>query len=204
MWPCPPADRGRCGGRARQGADGGARQEGGDRRLFGSGSPSPRQAAANGAAYLTKALGKDGHLKSALPGATDQPDFGNTADAVVALAAQGGAERAAGPLKWLERNSSAWAKQSGPAAYAQLVFAAHATGTDPRDFGGTDLVKQLNATGPAPQTTTAPSGESGTAAESATDDDSGSGNIWWMVGAGLAAGAGIGFVLSGRNKRKRP
>lgn len=171
-----------------------------------SGAPSPRQAAANGAAYLTKALRKDGHLKSALPGATDQPDFGNTADAVVALAAQGGAEQAARPLKWLERNSSAWAKQSGPAAYAQLVFAAHATGTDPRDFGGADLVKQLNATGPTPQTTTEPSGATGESgkAESATDDDSGSGNIWWMVGAGLAAGAGIGFLLSGRNKRKRP
>ncbi|MFF0158076.1 prenyltransferase/squalene oxidase repeat-containing protein [Streptomyces sp. NPDC005263] len=166
-----------------------------------SGSPSPQRAAANGAAYLTKALGKDGHLMSALPGATDQPDFGNTADAVVALAAQGGAERAAGPLKWLERNSSAWAKQSGPAAYAQLVFAAHATGTDPRDFGGTDLVRQLNATGPAPQTAPAGSGESG---ESAADDGSGGGNVWWMVGAGLAAGAGIGFLLSGRAKRKRP
>ncbi|MEV2214702.1 prenyltransferase/squalene oxidase repeat-containing protein [Streptomyces sp. NPDC050997] len=169
-----------------------------------SGSLAPRQAAANGAAYLTKALAKDDHLMSALPGATDQPDFGNTADAVVALAAQGGAGRAAGPLKWLERNSSAWAKQSGPAAYAQLVFAAHATGTDPRDFGGTDLVRQLNATGPAPRTATARSGESGESAESAKGDDSDSGNIWWIVGAGLAAGAGIGFLISGRNKRKRP
>jgi len=172
-----------------------------------SGSLAPRQAAANGAAYLTKVLTKDGHLMSALPGATAQPDYGNTADAVVALAAQGGAERAAGPLKWLERNASAWAKRSGPAAYAQLVFAAHATGTDPRDFGGTDLVKQLNATGPAPQSATAQSGgsgESAESAESAKDDDSDSGYIWWTVGAGLAAGAGVGFLISGWNKRKRP
>ena len=87
------------------------------------------------------------------------------------------------------------------------MFAAHATGTDPRDFGGTDLVKQLNATGPAPRTATAQSGasgESGTSSESAEDDDSGSGNVWWIVGVGLAAGAGIGFLLSGRNKRRQP
>ncbi|WP_406492610.1 hypothetical protein OHB06_16795 [Streptomyces sp. NBC_01604] len=168
----------------------------------GSGSPSPQQAAANGAAYLTKALAKDGHLNSVLPGSTDQPDHGNTADAVVALAAQGQTAQAKKSLEWLEQNSSAWAAQSGPAAYAQLIFAAHATGTDPRDFGGTDLVKQLNATGPAPQTATAKSEN----ADETTDetDDSGSGDVWWMVGAGLAAGAGIGFLLSSRNKRRQP
>ncbi|MGW0333076.1 prenyltransferase/squalene oxidase repeat-containing protein [Streptomyces sp. NPDC003011] len=159
--------------------------------------PTPAQAAADGAAYLTRALGEDGHLKSALPGATDQPDFGNTADAVVALAAQGGAARAAGPLKWLERNSAAWARQSGPAAYAQLILAAHATGTDPRDFGGADLVAQLNATGPAPRTAAAESAEDG----SGGDSDAG---IWWMVGVGLAVGAGAGFLISGRNKRRQP
>lgn len=159
-------------------------------------SPAPRQAAANGAAYLTKALAKDGYLTSALPGSTDQPDYGNTADAVVALAAQGQAAQAKQPLRWLERNSATWAAKSGPAAYAQLIFAAHATGTDPRDFGGADLVKQLNATGPAPKTATA---------DSAGDtDDSDGGDIWWMVGAGLAAGAGIGFLISGRNKRRKP
>ncbi|WP_030679729.1 prenyltransferase/squalene oxidase repeat-containing protein [Streptomyces cellulosae] len=159
---------------------------------------SPRQAAANGAAYLTKALAEDGHLKSALPGATDQPDYGNTADAVVALAAQGGAARAAKPLKWLQRNAAAWAEQSGPAAYSQLIFAAHATGADPRDFGGVDLVTRLNATGPAPETVAAKSSDDD------AGDGSGSGGVWWMVGAGLTAGAGIGFLLSGRNKRRRP
>ncbi len=163
-----------------------------------SGAVNPRQAAANGAVYLTKALAEDGHLKSALPGATDQPDYGNTADAVVALAAQGGAARAAKPLKWLQRNSAAWAEQSGPAAYSQLIFAAHATGADPRDFGGVDLVTRLNATGPAPKTVAAKSSDED------AGDGSGSGGVWWMVGAGLAAGAGIGFLLSGRNKRRRP
>jgi hypothetical protein len=170
-----------------------------------SAASNPQRAAANGAAYLTKALAKDGHLTSSLPGSTDQPDYGNTADAVIALAAQGGAERAAGPLKWLERNSAAWAGQNGPAAYAQLIFAAHATGTDPRDFGGTDLVKELNATGPAPEAATAKSSAKSSAedADAGSGDGSGGDSVWWMVGAGLAAGAGIGFLLSGRNKRRQ-
>lgn len=175
-----------------------------------SGYPSAQQAAANGAAYLTEALAKDGHLDSALPGSTDQPDYGNTADAVVALAAQGQAAQAKKPLEWLTQNSSAWAAQSGPAAYAQLILAAHATGTNPRDFGGADLVKQLNATGPAPRTASADSesAEDAKDSENAEDKDSGSdsdsGNVWWMVGVGLAAGAGIGFLLSSRNKRRQP
>jgi hypothetical protein len=166
-----------------------------------SDASNPQRAAANGAAHLSEALAEDGHLTSSLPGSTDQPDYGNTADAVVALAAQGGPERAAGPLKWLERNSAGWAEQNGPAAYAQLVFAAHATGTDPRHFGGTDLVRQLNATGPAPQAVAAKS--SAEDADDGSGENSGSGNVWWMVGAGLAAGAGIGFLLSGRNKRRQ-
>ncbi|WP_329227325.1 prenyltransferase/squalene oxidase repeat-containing protein [Streptomyces canus] len=151
--------------------------------------PTPGDAAANGSAYLAKAVAKDGHLTSALPGSENQPDYGNTADAVVALAAQGGTAAATGPLRWLERNSAKWAEQNGPAAYAQLILAAEAGGADPSDFGGTDLVEQLTATGPAPVT--------------ASEDDSDT-SVWWMVGAGLAAGAGIGFLLSSRNKRKQP
>jgi hypothetical protein len=157
-------------------------------------TPTWQRASANGAAYLAKAVAKDGHLTSALPGSENQPDYGNTADAVVALAAQGGTAAATGPLRWLERNSAKWAAQSGPAAYAQLILAAKTGGADPRDFGGTDLVKQLTATGPAPAPTSAATSQ---------DDDSGT-SVWWMVGAGLAAGAGIGFLLSSRNKRKQP
>ncbi|MDQ0910977.1 hypothetical protein QFZ22_006962 [Streptomyces canus] len=156
--------------------------------------PTPEDAAANGAAYLAKAVAKDGHLTSALPGSENQPDYGNTADAVVALAARGGTAAATGPLRWLERNSAKWAEQSGPAAYAQLILAAKTGGADPRDFGGTDLVEQLTATGPTPAPTSAATSQ---------DDDSDT-SVWWMVGAGLAAGAGIGFLLSSRNKRKQP
>ncbi|MFD4260300.1 prenyltransferase/squalene oxidase repeat-containing protein [Streptomyces sp. NPDC058534] len=168
--------------------------------------PDREQAAANGAAYLTAAIAKDGHLKSALGGSPDQPDYGNTADAVVALAAQGGADKAAEPLAWLEKNAAKWAKQSGPSAYAQLIFAAHATGTDPRDFGGTDLVEGLNATGPAPQGVKV--SDSATASDTAADedaekDDSGFG-VWWFVGVCLVFGIGIGFLLSGRKRKQQP
>jgi hypothetical protein len=158
---------------------------------------TPAQAAANGAAYLAQAVAKDGHLTSAMPGATAQPDYGNTADAVVALAAQGGAASAAKPLAWLEKNGAAWARQSGPAAYAQLILAAHAAGADPRHFGGQDLVAGLNATGPAPQ---AAGQKADTAEKSEKDDDSPFG-VWWFVGVCLVAGIGAGFLISGRKGR---
>ncbi|WP_454316670.1 prenyltransferase/squalene oxidase repeat-containing protein [Streptomyces phaeoluteigriseus] len=170
---------------------------------------TPRQAAANGAAYLAKAVAEDGYLTSVLPGAENQPDYGNTADAVVALAAQGGAEQARKPLTWLQRNAAAWAKQSGPAAYAQLVLAAHATGTDPRAFGGTDLVAALNATGPAPQSAGEAAGghddsdEKDAEEKDSDEKDSDDGfGIWWTVGVFLVAGIGIGFLISGRRKQQ--
>ncbi|HWU07662.1 MAG TPA: prenyltransferase/squalene oxidase repeat-containing protein, partial [Streptomyces sp.] len=122
---------------------------------------TPEQSAQNGASYLAKALGGSGHLDlPPMPGAEEsapQPDFGNTADAVVALAAAGHKDKAAGAVAYLEKHAQGWAKEGGPAATAQLVLAAHATGSDARDFGGVDLVKQLNSTGPAPAATAVPS-----------------------------------------------
>jgi hypothetical protein len=157
----------------------------------------PEEAAANGASYLAQAVRKEGYLKSALPGSEAQPDHGNTADAVVALAVSGGTSAARKPLRWLEKNSAAWAKQSGPAAYAQLIIAADVAGADPRDFGGANLVEQLNATGPAPRKQAAEQ-------PAAKDGDDGSGSaVWWTVIAGLAAGAGIGILISGRKKRQQ-
>ncbi|MDN0194536.1 prenyltransferase/squalene oxidase repeat-containing protein [Streptomyces sp. S.PNR 29] len=159
------------------------------------GDLTPRQAAANGASYLADALAKNGHLTSALAGSADRPDHGNTADAVVALAAQGGAGQAAKAWRWLERNSAKWAQQNGPAAYAQLIFAAHATGVDPTDFGGGDLVELLNATGRAPKSTP----YQGSARDEATNNPTY--EVWWFVGACLVAGIGIGFLLSGRRRQ---
>ncbi|MFG2889339.1 prenyltransferase/squalene oxidase repeat-containing protein [Streptomyces sp. NPDC048248] len=166
----------------------------------GSADAGARKAAAGGAdAYLVAQLDANGqHLLSAMPGAEDQPDVGNTADTVLALAAGAHGTAAQKPLKWLEQHAADWAKQNGPAAYAQLVLAAHATGTDPRSFGGTDLVAALNATGPAP----AAGQEQGKNADAKDSEDGGSGiSVWWVVGVGLAVGAGIGFLLSGRKKK---
>ncbi|GAA2803932.1 prenyltransferase/squalene oxidase repeat-containing protein [Streptomyces showdoensis] len=156
------------------------------------------RAALNGAAYLAAQLAKTGHLTAPpMPGAAETaelPDYGNTADAVVALAAAGAKKEAAGALAWLEKNSAKWAEESGPAAYAQLVFAAHAMDTDPRSFGSADLLEQLNATGPAPK---AP--DNSQASTTAEDDESGF-DIWWVIGIGTVVGVGIGFLLSGRKK----
>lgn len=165
----------------------------------------PGQSAVNGAAWLARAMAKDGHLTSALPGAKAQPDYGNTADAVVALSSLGLHDQAAKPLHWLETHSRQWAAQAGPAAYAQLVFVATtAKGADVHDFGGQDLVTLLNATGPAPKGTDEPkaAGPSETAGPG-KDRSDGSLNVAWTVGGGLLIGAVAGFVLIGRGRKRR-
>jgi hypothetical protein len=175
------------------------------RKCLGGKNPTPADAALNGAVHLARDLSGTGYLKSVLPGAKDQPDYGNTADAVVALSAAGLPQRGREVVVWLEQHSAAWAEQNGPAAYAQLIFAAHATGTDPRDFGGTDLVKQLNATGPAPQSAANGSVTASAKAseqEQKQEDDDNAFGVWWYVGVFLVVGIGIGFLLSGRNKGK--
>ncbi|MFF7297930.1 prenyltransferase/squalene oxidase repeat-containing protein [Streptomyces sp. NPDC008265] len=163
-------------------------------------SPADPAAAAQGAAgYLAEALEKDGHLTALTPGA-DQPtaDTGNTADAVIALAAAGHKQAATGAVEWLKTHSAEWSKGS-PAALGTLILAAQATGTDPKSFGGTDLVAALNATGPAPQG----AATDATPVEEEKDKPSGGQNIWWIIGAGAAAGMGIGIMLSGRRKKNQ-
>ncbi|GHD29465.1 prenyltransferase/squalene oxidase repeat-containing protein [Streptomyces galbus] len=161
---------------------------------------TPEQAARNGARYLSTALAKDHHLVSALPGAENQPDYGNTADAVVALAAAGHADEATAALRWLEANAPQWAARSGPAAYAQLVLAAHATGTDPRAFGSTDLVRLLDATGPAPKQTATRKPEA-----SGTSDDGSSTTLWVTVGAVvLVVLVAAALFLARARRRQQP
>ncbi|AXK34929.1 hypothetical protein DVA86_22080 [Streptomyces armeniacus] len=176
--------------------------EGGDQDKGANASPD--EAAEAGAAYLAAVLKKNGqHLPSALPGAKDQPDYSNTADAVLALAAGGHGDAADGALEWLEKNAKKWDKfDSDPAALGGLVLATHAAGGDVRDFGGTDLVKQLNATGSAPAKDAAKD-EAGK--DGKGDDDDGGGSTVLTVSlvvAGLAAGAGVGILLSGRRKQQ--
>ncbi|WP_443079282.1 prenyltransferase/squalene oxidase repeat-containing protein [Streptomyces sp. NBC_01498] len=171
---------------------------------------TPERAARNGAWYLAKALAGKGHLdQPPMPGAEDSaplPDHGNTADAVVALTTAGYGKQAAGAMKWLEKNSAGWAKENGPAAYAQLILAAHTTGTDPRDFAGTDLVKALNATGPTPEwvgpkpLTVAE--QQKVLADQKAERSSMSGNLWSM-GIGLFVAFAIWTLFVVRAKRRR-
>lgn len=158
------------------------------------GKATPARLADNASAYLIGAVAESGHLMSAMPGAENQPDFGNTADTVVALAADGWTEQAKKPYAWLEKNAENWAEQSGPAAYAQLILSAHAVGADPRDFGGTDLVRGLDKLGPAPAKQAA-------ASEKKATEKSGN-SVWWIIGVGLVAGIGVGFLFSGRKKNR--
>ncbi|MEV8345365.1 prenyltransferase/squalene oxidase repeat-containing protein [Streptomyces niveus] len=171
---------------------------------------TPERAARNGASYLVKTMAKTGHLdQPPMPGAEDSaplPDYGNTADAVVALTTAGYGDQAAASMKWLEKNSADWAKANGPAAYAQLIFAAHTTGTDPRTFDGIDLVKAVNATGPTPKwigpkplTTTE---QQKVLADQKTERHSMSGNVWTMgIGAFAALVICTLFVLRARRRR---
>ncbi|MFD9562427.1 prenyltransferase/squalene oxidase repeat-containing protein [Streptomyces sp. NPDC059994] len=161
---------------------------------------TPEQAAHNGAAYLARTMAKSGHLNSAMPGAEGQPDYGNTADAVVALAADGQEAQAKASLQWLEKNASGWAKENGPAAYAQLLLATNATGADPRNFGGADLVSQLNATGPTPAGTQAADQSKSAAKSDEKKDDSSGMSVWWIVGVFFVASVGVGFLVSARKK----
>jgi hypothetical protein len=160
---------------------------------------TPEQAAENGAAYLAGPLTEDGHLTSAMPGADPQPDLGNTADAVVALASTGHADQAGKAVAHLRDNGVAWAKQTGPAAYAQLILTVKAVGGDPRDFGGQDLVKLLNATGPAPK-----ADKPADAVEQGRSEDAGvSPAVWWAGGAALVVIAAVAALLAVRASRKR-
>ncbi|MEV5430981.1 prenyltransferase/squalene oxidase repeat-containing protein [Streptomyces sp. NPDC052701] len=161
----------------------------------------PERAAYNGAAHLARAMAEDGHLTSSLPGSEDQPDYGNTADAVVALSTAGYHDEAAKSLRWLESHALKWAERSGPAAYAQLVLAAVGAESDPRDFGGRNLVSLLNATGPAPAEE--PDPDTIRAKGLDPKDDDGVPKAAWAVGGVLLAGAAAGFVLVARGRRRQ-
>ncbi|WKU44638.1 terpene cyclase/mutase family protein [Streptomyces sp. VNUA116] len=168
----------------------------------------PKDAAAAAAAvdgYLVAALDKNGgYLLPSMPGAPAKPDQGNTADAALALAAGGRRDAAEKPLKWLrskESGTAEWAKGQ-PGRLAKLILATRAAGGDPRDFAGTNLVEQLNATGPAPEQ----QGKRATGGMTKEDEKKDEGvtvNVWWIVGVGLAFGAGIGFLISGRKKKQQ-
>ncbi|WP_435611668.1 prenyltransferase/squalene oxidase repeat-containing protein [Streptomyces sp. bgisy159] len=167
----------------------------------------PAHAARNAAAYLARTLDKDHHLVSTLPGAENQPDFGNTADAALALATAGLRTEATATLGWLKANSEAWADMTGPAAYAQLILTSLATGADPHDFGGADLVERLNKSGPAPKSVPAPSSAASASASPASaaadrdDEGLGAGAVTGIVLLVLIAAGGAVLVVRSRKRQ---
>jgi hypothetical protein len=156
-----------------------------------------------GAARLTAMLEDAGQFV-ANPFAEGAPDFGATSRAVLALAAGGFGGAAAGPLAWLEDNHTDWdGYDASPGALAQLILAAHAGGTDPADFGGTDLPAALAALGPAADEAPDPTpGDEGDAAgddegaDAAQEDDDSPVWLLWLLGIGLLAGIGITVYYS--------
>ncbi|MEU5833794.1 prenyltransferase/squalene oxidase repeat-containing protein [Streptomyces diacarni] len=170
----------------------------------GGGVPGGREEAAGaGAAYLASALKKNGgHFTTVMPGDDkEQPDYANTADAVIALAAGGHRNEAKSSLTWLADNLDKWDKsKNDPAALGSLMLASRATGGDPAKLGGTDLLARLTDTGPRPAQL--PDADNGSS-KSEKKDDGGTIPVWAFVLVGLAVGAGFGILLSGRRKRQQ-
>lgn len=108
----------------------------------------PATAADFAAHWLVKELTPEGFV----PSQTDasQPDYGNTAYAVLALASAGLAhDQAASALDYLAAHLDEAVQSGGadaPGALATLILAVDAFGSDPRNFGGSDLVARLLAT----------------------------------------------------------
>lgn len=161
---------------------------------------SAEKASQAGAAYLAAELARNkDHLLAATPGAGKTPDYANTADAVVALAAGGHRDQARKSLDWLAAKLGSWDKaKKDPAAIAAVMLAVHATGGDAAKLGDTKLLDRLVATGPEPARMPGGKKTAGGAAEDGESDVL----RWSLLGAGLAAGAGVGFLISGRSKRK--
>jgi hypothetical protein len=179
----------------------------------GSNAPSTAcgDAAASAGTYLTAQLkGGQEHLTQQLAGAAPGPDYAATAWAVLALAHQGRVSDAQGAMAWLKQNGQAWTQGDHgtpqPAALALLVLAAQATGTDATQFGTTNLVAQLESTGPAPAATPGAHGTSATASSSTTvapKKSSTGAKIGGFI-ALLVAGIGGGlFITWARSRRAK-
>ncbi|SCK40858.1 prenyltransferase/squalene oxidase repeat-containing protein [Streptomyces sp. WMMB 322] len=163
---------------------------------------APDDAADAGAAHLDSVLDKNGHhLLAVTPGAEGKPDYANTADAVIALAASGHRTEALKALDWLGAKLDSWDKAgSDPAALAGVMLAVHATGGDAAKLKDTELLERLVATGPEPARM--PGEKAAGATAEKEDGDGGAVLRWSLVGTGLAAGAGVGFLISARRKRQ--
>jgi hypothetical protein len=119
--------------------------------VAGAAAPPDRATTAEHAAtWLVAQVDPGGYLISPYTG---NPDLGSTAQAVIALAGAGRGEAQVNAMvAYLHAHVDAYADPNGgagtdvPGALAWLVLDAVATGGDPYDFGGSDLVARLQAT----------------------------------------------------------
>jgi hypothetical protein len=185
--------------------------------------PAPKKAGADrseqsAAAYLAEKLAGGGnHLVALQPGAKKPAaDIPTTADAVTALVATGHAGASKATLSWLRTNAPSWlsaqqkAAGGAPAATAKLILAVHAAGGDPKSFGGTDLLSDLQKTGPkdfaAAKKSEKPAAKKDESkkSEAKKDDDGGGFSTAWIIGCLVVLGIGLGFgvsLLRGRRNR---
>ncbi|WP_255744018.1 prenyltransferase/squalene oxidase repeat-containing protein [Streptacidiphilus sp. ASG 303] len=177
----------------------------------------PRESSAEADAHFLVgrlAAGKQ-RLMQSLPGAAPAPDYNATSWAVLGLVAAGHPDQASDAADWLAGNGYAWmqGKQGvNPASAATLLLVAKATGLDPYNFGGSNVVQMLVNSGPAPASlpsaaasaaSAAPDGTKapGSSVTGADEDENGGFSPVWLIGMGLAAGIGGGVFLSRRGKR---
>jgi LPXTG-motif cell wall-anchored protein len=111
---------------------------------------SSKQDAVSGARYLAGLIGSKGYLTSS----DGSPDDPNTANAILAMHAAGfGGIAAHAAESYLQAHRDAFVTRNGQddaGRLATAILAAHAEGTNPRQYGGTDahadLVGRLLAT----------------------------------------------------------
>ena len=105
----------------------------------------PDAAADFGAGWLSREVTAEGFVPS--PTDASQPDYTNTANAVLAFAAAGvAANQAEAALDYLEAHLDEAVQVGGadaPGPLATLILAVDALGDDPRNFAGEDLVQRL-------------------------------------------------------------
>lgn len=179
--------------------------EGAPKALACSGDkePTPDTAAPAAAAYLARVLDEN---KGAVPAQQGSgTDYGTTASAAIGLAAFGATDDADRAMTVLTRGAPTYTKgtdgKDAPAALANVVLAATATGRDPAKIAD-NAVKRLAATGPkATPTHTASLLPSPLKTRAASQGGDGGGPGGWVVLAVIGGIVLIGtIVLVGRRR----
>ena len=99
------------------------------------------------AQWLSQKLSTGGYIPGSTPGTAN---YSGTVNTLLALAAANvDLSQARTGLAYMEQNVNAYVTvegSDGPGQLSLLILAAHALGTDPTNFGGTNLVSRLLAT----------------------------------------------------------